>query len=45
VRTLAPLVDGMLVKGQGSFDVGDSLNVKLLRTDPSRGFIDCAAAG
>jgi hypothetical protein len=45
VRTLAPHVDGMLVQGQGGFDVGDGLNVKLVRTDPSRGFIDFAAAG
>ena len=45
VRTLAPHVDGMLVQGQGGFDVGDSLNVKLVRTDPARGFIDFAAAG
>jgi exoribonuclease R len=45
VRTLVPHVDGMLVKGQAGFDVGDGLNVKLVRTDPSRGFIDFAAAG
>jgi exoribonuclease-2 len=45
VRTLAPHVDGMLVQGQGGLDVGDSLHVKLIRTDPSRGFIDFAAAG
>jgi VacB/RNase II family 3'-5' exoribonuclease len=45
VRTLAPHVDGMLVQGQGGLDVGDGLNVKLVRTDPSRGFIDFAAAG
>ena len=45
VRTLAPHVDGMLVQGQGGFDVGDSLNVKLVRTDPARGFIDFALAG
>jgi VacB/RNase II family 3'-5' exoribonuclease len=42
VRTLAPHVDGMLVQGQSGLDVGDSLTVKLLRTDPSRGFIDFA---
>jgi VacB/RNase II family 3'-5' exoribonuclease len=45
VRTLAPHVDGMLVQGQSGLDVGDSLIVKLVRTDPSRGFIDFAAAG
>ncbi len=42
VRTLTPRVDGMLVQGQAGLDVGDSLQVKLLRTDPSRGFIDFA---
>jgi VacB/RNase II family 3'-5' exoribonuclease len=42
VRTIAPHVDGMLVQGQSGLDVGDSLQVKLLRTDPSRGFIDFA---
>jgi exoribonuclease R len=42
VRTMAPHVDGMLVQGQRGLDVGDSLNVKLVRTDPSRGFIDFA---
>ena len=42
VRTMAPRVDGMLVQGQRGLDVGDSLNVKLVRTDPSRGFIDFA---
>jgi exoribonuclease-2 len=42
VRTLVPHVDGMLVQGQAGLDVGDSLNVKLVRTDPTRGFIDFA---
>ena len=42
VRTLDPHVDGMLVQGQSGLDVGDSLQVKLLRTDPNRGFIDFA---
>jgi VacB/RNase II family 3'-5' exoribonuclease len=42
VRTLDPHVDGMLVQGHSGLDVGDSLQVKLLRTDPSRGFIDFA---
>ncbi len=44
VRTLAPHVDGMLVQGQRGLDVGDSLEVRLVRTDPSRGFIDFASA-
>ncbi len=45
VRTLAPHVDGMLVQGEHGLDVGDALDVKLVRTDPGRGFIDFAAAG
>jgi exoribonuclease-2 len=44
VRTLAPHVDGMLVQGQKGLDVGDRLHVKLIRTDPYRGFIDFARA-
>jgi VacB/RNase II family 3'-5' exoribonuclease len=44
VRTLAPRVDGMLVQGQHGVDVGDKLSVKLVRTDPGRGFIDFARA-
>jgi exoribonuclease-2 len=42
VRTLAPHVEGMLVRGQQGADVGDRLNVKLVRTDPQRGYIDFA---
>ena len=44
VRTLTPHVDGMLVHGQQGVDVGDRLNVKLVRTDPVHGFIDFARA-
>ena len=44
VRTLTPHVDGMLVHGQQGVDVGDKLNVKLVRTDPVHGFIDFARA-
>jgi VacB/RNase II family 3'-5' exoribonuclease len=44
VRTLVPRVDGMLVQGQHGVDVGDKLNVRLVRTDPNRGFIDFARA-
>jgi len=44
VRTLAPHVDGMLVRGQHDLDVGDRLNVQLVRTDPAHGYIDFARA-
>lgn len=44
VRTLAPPVDGMLVRGQQGVDVGDRLNVQLVRTNPERGYIDFARA-
>jgi exoribonuclease-2 len=44
VRTLDPHVDGMLVQGGKGLDVGDRVTVKLISTDPQRGFIDFAAA-
>lgn len=40
VRTIAPRVDGMLIRGQRGADVGDRLNVQLVSTDPQRGYID-----
>jgi len=40
VRTLNPHVDGKLVQGGKSLDVGDRVTVKLISTDPQRGFID-----
>jgi len=43
VRTLDPHVDGMLVQGAKGLDVGDKVTVKLISTDPQRGFIDFAA--
>ncbi len=42
VRTLDPHVDGMLVSGGKGLDVGDRVTVKLVSTDPQRGFIDFA---
>lgn len=46
VRTLAPHVDGMLVNagkpGARRLDVGDRVTVKLVATDPARGYIDFA---
>jgi len=44
VRVLKPHVEGMLVQGQQGLDVGDSLQVKLLRTDVQKGYIDFAKA-
>ncbi len=40
VRILDPHVEGKLVHGAGGLDVGDRLNVRLVNTDPARGFID-----
>ncbi len=47
VRTLDPHVEGMLVNGgkpgsKKGLDVGDRVTVKLVNTDPTRGFIDFA---
>ncbi len=47
VRTLDPHADGMLVNvgkpgSQKGLDVGDRVTVKLVSTDPQRGFIDFA---
>ena len=43
VRTFDPHVEGMLVRGGKGLDVGDRLTVKLVSTNPERGFIDFAA--
>jgi exoribonuclease-2 len=47
VRTLDPHVEGMLVNAgkpgaKKGLDVGDRVTVKLVSTDPQRGFIDFA---
>ena len=45
VRVLNPHVEGMLVnagKPGSKYDVGDKLTVKLVNTDPQKGFIDFA---
>ncbi len=42
VRALAAHVEGMLVNGGKGLDVGDRLTVRLVSTDPERGFIDFA---
>jgi len=42
VRILDPHADGMLVRGDKGLDVGDQIQVKLMDTDPVKGFIDFA---
>jgi exoribonuclease-2 len=40
VRVTDPPVEGRLIRGEAGLDVGDCIRVKLLATDPARGFID-----
>jgi exoribonuclease-2 len=40
VRTFDPHVDGKLIEGGKGLDVGDRVKVRLVSTDPQRGFID-----
>ena len=42
VRVLGPPAEGLLVRGQQGVDVGDQLQVKLVSTDPRRGYLDFA---
>jgi VacB/RNase II family 3'-5' exoribonuclease len=44
VRILQPHVEGLLAQGAQGLDVGDKLRAKLIRTDPSKGYIDFARA-
>ena len=41
-RIIRPPVDGMVVKGEAGLKVGQKTRVKLLSTDPEKGFIDFA---
>ncbi len=43
VRTLDPHVEGMVVRGGKGLDVGDRVIVKLVSTNPQRGYIDFEA--
>jgi exoribonuclease-2 len=40
VRVPDPPIEGRLMRGEEGVDVGDRIRVKLLSTDPRRGFID-----
>ena len=44
VRVLDPPAEGILARGQQGVDVGDQLQVKLVSTDPRRGYIDFVRA-
>jgi exoribonuclease-2 len=43
-RVLKPPVDGRIMRGEHGLRVGDKVKVRLLSTDPERGFIDFARA-
>ena len=44
VRVTQPPVDGRVMRGEEGMDVGDQVRVRLLHTDPQRGFIDFGRA-
>jgi len=44
VRVLEPPAEGRVMHGEQGMDVGDRVRVKLIDTDPRRGFIDFARA-
>jgi exoribonuclease-2 len=44
VRVPQPHVEGLLCRGEQGVDVGDKLRVKLVSTDPQKGYIDFARA-
>ncbi len=45
VRLLSPPAEGRVVSGEQGLDVGDSTRVRLVATEPSKGFIDFARTG
>jgi exoribonuclease-2 len=43
VRLVHPPIEGRVMKGEHGLDVGEKTRVRLLSTDPVRGFVDFAA--
>jgi len=43
-RLISPPVDGRVVRGERGLRVGDKARVRLVSTEPERGFIDFARA-
>ena len=44
VRVVDPPAEGRVVQGESGLDVGDKLRVRLVATEPTRGFIDFVRA-
>lgn len=44
VRLIHPAAEGRVVKGEHGMDVGDAVRVRLIATEPERGYIDFARA-
>lgn len=45
VRLLRPPAEGLVVRNQQGLDVGDAVKVRLVSTEPTRGFVDFEAIG
>jgi exoribonuclease-2 len=45
VRLLSPPAEGRVVKNERGLDVGDAVTVRLVSTEPARGFVDFEALG
>ena len=43
MRLLHPPAEGRVVRDEHGLDVGDSVRVRLLATDPDRGYVDFEA--